>query len=237
MKKLVKIAAIALVIVSCLAALLTGCSETLTVEEGREMLVRGLEKAAESDTYYIKFRYNDNSSTNGKYTQYGLNVQGETAKFTIEEGDMLKTVYDDTYYGRSLKDGVDSKNATDADYVTGRIFWENDGWKAEECSLGDFLTGDKVAGYNMDGALALLDGLTQDELKITSVTRTGKVVYISAKVEKEGNELSGYGDLVIRLINDKLAYIGDTKETFYVSISYGGPVIKVPAWKTVTSKE
>lgn len=237
MKKIAKIAAAVSVIVLCLAALLTGCSETLTVEEGRVMLQQGVEKAAASDVYYIKYRYNDNSSTNGKYTQYSLNVQGDSAKFTIATGDVLKTVYDDTYFGKSLKDGVSSKNASDGDYVTGKVYRENDGWRVSRCTLDEFLNDEKISSYNMDSVTALLSGLSEDELRISSVTRTGKVVYISAKVEKEGNPLSQYGDLVIRLINDKLAYVGDTKETFNVSISYGGPVINVPAWKSETTKE
>lgn len=237
MKRTAKIVAALLTVVACLAVLFTGCTDTLTVQEGRELLLQGMEKAAASDVYYIKYRYNDNSSTNGKYTQYSLNVQGDSAKFTIATGDVLKTVYDDTYFGRSLKDGVSSGNAADGDYVTGKVYWENGAWSVSRCTLDEFLTDEKIVGCNMDAAIALLEGLSEEELKISSVTRTGKVVYISAKVEKEGNALSQFGDIVIRLINDKLAYIGDTKETFNVSISYGGPVIKVPAWKNETTKE
>lgn len=219
-----------LIITASVAACFTGCSTKLSEQEGRDILAQSIDNALASDTYYIKYRYNDNSSTNGKYVQYGLNVQGETAKFTEANGDVLKTVYEDMYYGKSLKKDVSEKNAAESDYVTGKLFWENDKWNIVPCTFDEFLGDEKVSGYNMSSVAALLEGLTADELQITSVTRTGKVVYMEAKVTKEGNPLAQYSKLTIRIINDKLSYIGDSSESFYVSISFGGPKITVPSW-------
>lgn len=231
MRKRISFALCAIVIITATVTVcFTGCSQTLTEQEGREILAQSIQNALDSDTYYIKYRYNDNSSSNGKFVQYGLNVQGGTAKFTIAQGDVLKTVYDDTYYGRSLKKDADSKTATESDYVTGKVYWEEDKWKVAPCTLEEYLNDTKIAGYNMNSVAALLDGLTAEELQIKSVSRTGKVVYMDAKVTKESSPLSQYSELTIRIINDKLSYIGDSAESFYVSISFGGPKITVPSW-------
>lgn len=219
----------------------TGCNEKLTVEEGRALIADSIEKALGSDTYYIKYRINDNSSEEsseqGKYVQYSLNVQGDVAKFTVAKGSLLKTTYEDTYYGKSLDAGVTTDTAGEDDYVVGKLSWKDDGWAVTECTMDEFLSDESLAPYNMESVTGMLAGLTEDELQISSVTRTGKVVYITAKVVKEGNALSKYDSLDIRIIYDKIAYIGDNKETFNISISYGGPKITVPAWKVKTAKE
>lgn len=231
--KITAAAAVLLLIISALA--FTGCSESLTVEEGRTFLSDSIANALESDVYYIKYRINDTSteesSEEGKYVQYSLNVQGEQAKFTIATGSLLKTTYEDIYYGESLKQGADSKNAAASDRVKGKLSWQDDAWAVTACGFDEFLADAKVAPYNMASVTGLLSGLSEEELNISSVTRTGKVTYIYAKVEKDGNLLSKYGTLEIRIIYDKLAYIGDTAETFNISISYGGPKISVPEWK------
>lgn len=240
MKRRVRIIAafIAIFVLCFTATVFVACNETLSPEEGRDLLVKGIEAAKESDVYYIKYRVNDNSSLNGKYVQYSLNVQKDTAKFTVATGDILKTVYDDTYYGRSLKQNVDAKNASESDYITGKVFWGESGkWEIARCSLYEFLTDGKIADYNMDSVAGLLTDLTEQELEISSVSETGKVVYITAKVTKEGNPLSAYPSLTIRLINGKLAYVGDSAENLYINISYGGPKISVPAWTAETAKE
>ena len=234
MKRIKITAAIAVLILALAAFALTGCNEELTAEEGREALADGIEGALASDVYYIKYRINDmtseESSEEGKYVQYSLNVQGGSAKFTVANGSLLKTTYDDTYYGKSLKEGVSSKDAKAEDYVTGKLSRKGDAWEVEECTLEEFVSDGKVAPYNMESVTSFLSGLTADELQISAVTRTGKVTYITAKVVKEGNTLAKYDTLEIRLIYDKLAYIGDLKESFNISISYGGPNINVPAW-------
>lgn len=234
MKKIVKTAIISFIILLTAALTLTGCNQKLTVEEGRSLLSEGIENALASDTYYIKYRQNDNTSANGKYVQYSLNVQGETAKFTVATGDIIKTVYEDTYYGKSLKSGVEEKKASESDYKTGMLSYAEDKWQLKECTFAEFLNDEKIKGYNMESVSGLLKGLTEEELQISSVTRTGKVVYITAKVLKEGNPLAAYDGLNIRVVNDKLAYIGDTKESFNISIAYGGPNINIPAWSSVT---
>lgn len=235
MKRIKITAAIAVLILALAAFALTGCNQKMTVEEGREVLAEGVTNALESRTYYIKYRINDvsseESSEEGKYVQYSLNVQEDVAKFTIANGSLLKTTYDDTYYGKSLKSGVDSKKATESDYLTGKLSWKDDAWAVTECTLEEFLSDQKIAPYNMQSVTGLISGLTAEELQISEVTRTGKVTYITAKVVKEGNLLSKYGTLEIRLIYDKIAYIGDKAETFNISISYGGPIVSVPAWK------
>lgn len=237
MKKFGKIAAAVLIIITAAAVLFTGCSTSLGEEEGRKLLADGISDALASDTYYIKYRLNDTSSDDGKYVQYSLNVQGGTAKFTTATGTLLKTVYDDVYYGASLRNGIDKKSAASSDYVTGKVYRGDSGeWEVKECSLDEFLTDEKISGYNMDSVTALLSGLTREELRISSVTKTGKVVYISAQVVKEDNVLSKYSSLTIRIINGKLAYIGDANESFNVSISYGGPAINIPAWTQAENK-
>ncbi len=234
MKRIKITAAIAVLIIAMAAFALTGCSQKLTVEEGREALVEGITNARESDVYYVKYRINDlnseESSEEGKYVQYSLNVQGDVAKFTVANGTLLKTTYNDTYYGKSIKAGVDSKKANESDYVTGKLSWKDDAWEVTACTVDEFLADAKIAPYNLYSVTGMLYGLTADELKISSVSRTGKVTYITAKVEKEGNPLSKYGELEIRLIYDKIAYIEDKAETININISYGGPIISVPAW-------
>lgn len=208
-----------------------GCQTTLTEKEGRDLLYKSISNAAESQTYYIKYKFNDNSSENGKFVQYSLNVQGETAKFTEANGDVLKTTYDDTYYGKSLKKGVESKKAKEGDYVTGKLFWSEGDWAVTQCSLEDFISGEKISTYNMDSVVALFEGLTEDELEISEVTRTGKVTYITAKVTKEGHTLAKYKQLEIRILYDKIAFVGDKAETFSLDVFYDGPKISIPAWK------
>lgn len=234
MKRMKITAAIAVLIIALAAFALTGCNQKMTVEEGREALAESITNARESDVYYVKYRINDisseESSEEGKYVQYSLNVQNDVAKFTVANGSLLKTTYDDTYFGKSLKTGVDSKKASENDYVTGKLSWQSDAWAVTACTMDEFLADAKVAPYNIDSVTELLSDLTADELQISAVTRTGKVTYITAKVVKDGNTLSKYDVLEIRIIYDRLAYIGDKAETFNISISYGGPKISVPVW-------
>lgn len=230
MKKIGMTATVAVLVILLAAFALTGCNEKMTVEEGREVLSDSIEKALASDVYYIKYRINDKNSDEGRYVQYSLNAQGETAKFTVANGSLLKTTYEDTYFGKSLKADASSKTAKEGDYVTGMLAWQKDAWSVSECTFEEFLADEKIAPYNMDIVTGMLSGLGTEELKISKVTRTGKVTYITAKVVKEGNPLSEYDTLEIRIIYDKLAYIGDLAETFNISISYGGPKISVPAW-------
>lgn len=239
MKRFARNAALTLILITVLAVSLslTACNTVLSEQEGRQLLSDGIAAAQASTTYYIKYKVNDNSSANGRYTQHGLNVQEGTAKFTATTGDALGSVSTDVYFGKSLKAGVSEKNAKDGDYVTGRIENDSDGnWNVTVCSLEEFLTYEDISGYNMDGIAQLIGGLSEQELQISSVTRTGKVVYIAAKVLNQDNPLSAYDSINIRVVNDKLAYIGDTKESFSISISYGGPKIVVPSWNNVLSQ-
>lgn len=234
MKKFARIIALTLILITLMIAAfsMTACNQTVTETEARAELKEGIAASVASGTYYIKYRINDSSSDNGKYSQYSLNVQGETAKFTIANGDILKTVYEDTYYGKSLNKDASAKEAKDSDYVTGMLTWVDDKWQIKECSFEDFLSDQKIKEYNMKSVTDLLATLSDEELKISSSNRTGKVLYITAKVTKEGNVLAKYDSLNIRIVNGKLAYIGDAKESFNISISYGGPKINVPVWST-----
>lgn len=234
MKKYAKIIAVTLILITLVtvAMTMTACNETLTEADARAELKEGIEAAKTSTVYYIKYRINDSSSDNGKYVQYSLNAQGETAKFTVATGDILKTVYEDTYYGKSLKKDASSKEAKESDYVTGMLTWTDGSWQIRECTFDEFLSDQKIVEYNMESVTGLLASLSDEELEISSSYRMGKVVYITAKVTQEGNKLEKYDSLTIRVVNGKLAYIGDAKETFNISISYGGPKISVPVWST-----
>ena len=108
MKKIGITATVAVLVILLAAFALTGCNEKMTVEEGREVLSDSIEKALASDVYYIKYRINDKSSDEGRYVQYSLNAQGKTAKFTVANGSLLKTTYEDTYFGKSLKANASS---------------------------------------------------------------------------------------------------------------------------------
>lgn len=178
------------------------------------------------------------NSEEGKFVQYSLNVAEEkTAKFTVATGDMLKTDYKDSYYGKSLKEGVNKDSAKDSDYVTGFLESASNGkWNITPCTFEEFLTNEKISAYNMDSVTALLKDIPEGQLEIVSATRTGKVVYINVKVKDQNNMLSAYESVNIRVINGKLSYIGDVKESFDISIAFGGPKITVPVWSATNEK-
>lgn len=239
MKNFARKIIVTLILITIIAAAVsfTGCNQSLTEDEARTLLKDGVSAAVESEVYYVKYRINDTASENGKYVQYNLNVQNETAKFTEANGDIIKTVYDDTYYGKSLKSDVSSKNASESDYVTGMLTWKDAAWQIEACTFAEFLAKPEIAPYSIESVTDVIGSLNEEELEIKSATKMGKVIYITGKVNKEGNLLAKYDSVTIRIVNGKLAYIGDTKESFNISISYGGPKITVPVWKSVVENK
>lgn len=240
MKKSIRFIIVSLIIIATafFSFAFTGCNESLDIGEAEKILAEGIEKALESDTYYIKYRINNVNSEEGKFVQYSLNVAEEkTAKFTVATGDMLKTDYKDSYYGKSLKEGVNKDSAKDSDYVTGFLESASNGkWNITPCTFEEFLTNEKISAYNMDSVTALLKDIPEGQLEIVSATRTGKVVYINVKVKDQNNMLSAYESVNIRVINGKLSYISDVKESFDISIAFGGPKITVPVWSATNEK-
>lgn len=240
MSKNIRFIIVSLIIIATifLSFALTGCNEAVDVSEAKNILADGIEKAIASETYYIKYRVNNVNSEEGKYVQYSLNVaENKMAKFTIATGDMLKTDYEDIYYGKSLKEGVNKDSAKDSDYVTGYLENTDNGkWSITPCTFEEFLTSEKISDYNMDSVISLIRDIPEEQLEIVSASKTGKVVYINVKIKDQNNMLSAYESVNIRVINGKLSYIGDVKESFYISIAFGGPNITVPAWSATNEK-
>lgn len=228
MKKSLRIITAVVICALTVCALLSfsGCKSKVDIGEAREALATSLDAARASETYYVKYRQNDNSNANGSYTQYSLNVQNATdesnlkAKFTIAKGDIIKTTYEDYFFGEAK--GLEGKKV---------FVCKKDGKNVyEECTASEFLTKDIIAPYNITGVTGLLYGLGEQDLEIISAEKMGKVYYLTAKVLASDNILSAYDQINIRITNGKLSYIGDKGESLVIDIAYGGPKFEIPAY-------
>ena len=230
------IAAIALVM-TLIAFTAAACSFDVDIAEGREMLTSAIENSRKATEWYVKYKTQIDASTSEQTRLYVVNEGTEefAAHYDFTVDRTVSTSTTNIYYGKSRRGGVSDKEATDGDYKTVMAVQGEDEYTFSEITSDEFFADDRIAPYTLDAICDYLDGLTEDELQISSITTNGGWVtyYYVSDVVKEGNPLNGCTGIELRVTNEKLStiYFTDTQgRAVQIDIAYGGPNFTVPEW-------
>lgn len=225
---------IAAMLVALIAAMcFVGCQQELSADEAREKLSASIESAKQQSGYFVKVKTvyaGDNTEEFRLYVK-GLEDGDVSAVWDHTIDKIVSTETDYLYWGTASKKG-------DEDTVkTGLLTADGEDWIIDDAvSLQDFLADERVAPYTIESICAYVEGLTAEQLKITSAKTIGVVDYIYVEsVTAESSPLYGCKDIEIRITRERLSniyYTNTEGKSVQVNIVYGeGRVLDLPQWK------
>ena len=239
-KRMAAIAAV--VLIAALAAVcFSACEQEIGADEAFRILNDSIETAKEQSGYFVKYKTLFADGTTEEFRLYvkGIGSESVAAAYDHTVDKIVDTDTDYLYWGTASKVKED-KNEADT-VKTGMLSQVDEGetsyWTIDESiGLDDFLARAEIAPYTLDAVCAYVEGLTAEQMTVTSAKTKGWVDYVYvSEVKEESSPLYGCKDIELRVTNDRFSTIYFTNTNgvdVQIDIVYGeGRNLSLPQWK------